>query len=63
MSAVDAAGTAAVRAGGTAAQDTPVWRQYLTAKHDHPDCLVLFRLGDFFEIFGDDAIKAARSWG
>jgi DNA mismatch repair protein MutS len=63
MSAVDAAGTAAVGLSGRATQDTPALRQYLDAKRDYPDCLVLFRLGDFFEIFGDDAIKAAPILG
>ena len=39
---------------------TPVRRQYLKIKHSYPDALVLFRLGDFYETFDDDAQLAAR---
>ena len=39
---------------------TPVRRQYLKIKHAYPDALVLFRLGDFYETFDDDAHLAAR---
>ncbi|HVV98488.1 MAG TPA: DNA mismatch repair protein MutS, partial [Rhodanobacteraceae bacterium] len=35
-------------------------RQYLAAKAEHPDTLVFFRMGDFYELFYDDARKAAR---
>ncbi len=35
-------------------------RQYLDAKAEHPDALVLFRMGDFYELFFDDAVTAAR---
>ncbi len=35
-------------------------RQYLTAKAEHPELLLLFRMGDFYELFYDDARKAAR---
>ncbi|HET7268486.1 MAG TPA: DNA mismatch repair protein MutS [Oleiagrimonas sp.] len=35
-------------------------RQYLTAKAEHPDVLLFFRMGDFYELFYDDARKAAR---
>ena len=34
---------------------TPVRRQYLTIKHSYPDAVVLFRMGDFYECFDDDA--------
>ncbi len=44
--------------GGAAA--TPVMRQYLAAKEQHPDALLFFRLGDFYELFFDDAVTAAR---
>ncbi len=40
---------------------TPVMRQYLAAKVDHPDALVFFRLGDFYELFFEDAVIAARA--
>ncbi|MDA1218256.1 MAG: DNA mismatch repair protein MutS [Chloroflexi bacterium] len=39
---------------------TPVRRQYLKIKHSYPDAIVLFRLGDFYETFDDDAQLAAR---
>jgi DNA mismatch repair protein MutS len=39
---------------------TPVMRQYRAAKDAHPDALLFFRLGDFYELFYDDAIIAAR---
>ena len=35
-------------------------RQYFAAKQEHPGCLLFFRLGDFFELFYDDAIRAAK---
>jgi DNA mismatch repair protein MutS len=39
---------------------TPMMRQYARAKAEHPDALVLFRLGDFYELFQDDAQVGAR---
>ena len=39
---------------------TPMMRQYLTIKEDYPDSLVFFRLGDFYEMFFNDAIVASR---
>ena len=39
---------------------TPVRRQYLDIKSSYPDALVLFRLGDFYEAFDDDALVASR---
>ncbi|MFK2904859.1 DNA mismatch repair protein MutS [Dyella ginsengisoli] len=41
-------------------QHTPLMRQYLSAKAAHPDVLLFFRMGDFYELFYDDARKAAR---
>lgn len=41
-------------------QHTPLMRQYLRAKAEVPDTLLLFRMGDFYELFYDDARKAAR---
>ena len=35
-------------------------RQYLEIKQQHPDCLLFFRLGDFYEMFDDDAKLASR---
>ena len=39
---------------------TPLRRQYLEVKRRYPDALLLFRLGDFYEVFGEDAEVAAR---
>lgn len=38
---------------------TPMMAQYLKIKSEHPDCFLFFRLGDFYEMFGDDAVQAA----
>jgi DNA mismatch repair protein MutS len=40
---------------------SPMMAQYLEAKAAHPDCLVFFRMGDFYEMFFDDAVKAAAA--
>ncbi|HEV2216818.1 MAG TPA: DNA mismatch repair protein MutS [Candidatus Dormibacteraeota bacterium] len=42
---------------------TPVMRQYREAKRQHPDGILLFRLGDFYEIFFEDAVTAAPIMG
>jgi len=39
---------------------TPVMRQYFAAKAQHPDCLMFCRIGDFYELFYEDAIVASR---
>jgi DNA mismatch repair protein MutS len=39
---------------------TPVMRQYFAAKAQYPDCLMFCRIGDFYELFYEDAIVAAR---
>jgi DNA mismatch repair protein MutS len=39
---------------------TPMRQQYLSIKSQHPDCILLFRLGDFYETFDDDAKIVAR---
>ncbi len=46
-----------------AAALTPAMRQYQAAKEAHPDALLFFRMGDFYELFYDDAIVAARELG
>ena len=43
-----------------ATQHTPLMRQFFAAKSAHPDVLMFFRMGDFYELFYDDARKAAR---
>src|SRR5438105_2864113 len=40
---------------------SPLMRQYLEVKDRHPDCLIFFRVGDFYELFFDDAVTAARA--
>src|SRR5689334_7754191 len=41
-------------------QHTPMMQQYLRIKAEHPGTLVFYRMGDFYELFFDDAEKAAR---
>jgi DNA mismatch repair protein MutS len=43
--------------------DTPLMKQYAGIKARHPDAILLFRVGDFYETFGEDAIKAAEILG
>src|SRR3954468_10283257 len=40
---------------------TPAMRQYLEAKRQHRDAIVFFRMGDFYEMFYEDALAAARA--
>ncbi len=42
---------------------TPLMKQYYSIKAKHPDAILLFRVGDFYETFSDDAIKAAEILG
>jgi DNA mismatch repair ATPase MutS len=39
---------------------TPLMRQYAAIKKQHPNALLFFRLGDFYELFFEDAVVAAR---
>jgi DNA mismatch repair protein MutS len=41
-------------------ETSPSMQQYLAAKADHPDCVVLFRMGDFYETFFEDAVEVSR---
>ncbi len=43
--------------------ETPLMKQYYAIKDKHPEAILLFRVGDFYETFGDDAIKAAEILG
>ena len=43
--------------------ETPLMKQYYDIKDKHPDAVLLFRVGDFYETFGEDAIKAAEILG
>lgn len=40
---------------------TPMMTQYMAVKEQYPDCLLFYRMGDFFEMFFDDAIKASAA--
>ncbi|NJC28080.1 DNA mismatch repair protein MutS [Neolewinella antarctica] len=42
---------------------TPLMAQYNKVKAKHPDALLLFRVGDFYETFGEDAVKASQTLG
>ncbi|GGZ20206.1 DNA mismatch repair protein MutS [Echinicola pacifica] len=42
------------------AKETPLMKQYNSIKAKHPGALLLFRVGDFYETFGEDAIKASK---
>ncbi|MCC7246306.1 MAG: DNA mismatch repair protein MutS [Saprospiraceae bacterium] len=46
--------------GGTT---TPLMQQYISVKTKYPDAVLLFRVGDFYETFGEDAVKASRALG
>ncbi|MEN8115504.1 MAG: DNA mismatch repair protein MutS [Bacteroidota bacterium] len=43
--------------------ETPLMKQYYSIKDKHPDAILLFRVGDFYETFGEDAIKSAEILG
>ena len=43
--------------------ETPLMKQYNSIKAKYPDAILLFRVGDFYETFGDDAVKAAEVLG
>ncbi len=45
----------------SAGTDTPMFRQYMELKSDHTDALLFFRMGDFYELFFDDARIAAET--
>jgi DNA mismatch repair protein MutS len=45
---------------GDTAGLTPVMRQYFAAKEQYPDCLMFCRIGDFYELFYEDAVTASR---
>jgi len=47
----------------TVKEDTPLMQQYNTIKAQHPDALLLFRVGDFYETFNTDAVKASQVLG
>ncbi|PID93270.1 MAG: DNA mismatch repair protein MutS [Bacteroidetes bacterium] len=48
---------------GKGKSDTPLMKQYNHIKGKYPDAMLLFRVGDFYETFGDDAVKASEILG
>ena len=42
------------------AELTPIMKQYMETKAQYPDCILFYRLGDFYEMFFDDALTASR---
>ena len=50
----------AIRANAMTEPSTPLMRQYAAVKKEHPNALVFFRLGDFYELFFEDAMVASR---
>lgn len=39
---------------------TPAMRQYMDIKRQYPDCIIFFRMGDFYEMFFEDAVTASK---
>ncbi len=56
-----APGSAPVVPGLDDLPDTPMMQQYAGIKRRHADCLLFYRMGDFYELFLDDAVKAAAA--
>ncbi len=54
------ADTSAAKAGVKSLEPTPFMRQWSAAKRENPDALLFFRMGDFYELFYDDAVTASR---
>ncbi len=48
---------------GKSSSVTPLMKQYNSIKQKHPDAILLFRVGDFYETFGEDAIKSSTILG
>ncbi len=55
--------TKKVKTKGNKGKVTPLMAQYFAMKAKHPDAILLFRVGDFYETFGEDAIKASDILG
>jgi DNA mismatch repair protein MutS len=61
--APEAAGHVTPKAADDAARVTPMMEQYIEIKAANPDCLLFYRMGDFYEMFFDDAETASRALG
>src|SRR3981189_3201157 len=59
----EGAGRATPRARADVARTTPVMEQFIEIKAANPDCLLFYRMGDFYELFFEDAEIAARALG
>ena len=53
----------AVKGGDETSRVTPMMEQYIEIKAAHPNCLLFYRMGDFYELFFDDAEVASRALG
>ena len=51
------------KSGAKDPRTTPAMRQYFTFKKKHPDCVLFFRMGDFYEMFDEDAVLVHRVLG
>lgn len=63
MSAATSPPAAEAKASGGASGATALMRQYREVKARYPDAIVFFRLGDFYEMFDEDAVYASRALG
>src|SRR5579863_7146344 len=61
--AAAAAGSVTAKAADEAGRITPMMEQYIEIKAANPDCLLFYRMGDFYELFFDDAEIASRALG
>ena len=51
----------AVKRRSATGETTPMMTQYFNIKNAHPNCLLFYRMGDFYELFFDDAVEAAAA--
>jgi DNA mismatch repair protein MutS len=56
-------GPAAAAGEAQSARITPMMEQYIEIRAANPDCLLFYRMGDFYELFFDDAVTASRALG
>ena len=55
--------TRGAEAKGDGGAPTPMMAQFLEIKSRHADCLLFYRMGDFYELFFDDAVEASKALG
>jgi DNA mismatch repair protein MutS len=60
---IDGAAAAKPKGSGADTRVTPMMAQYLDIKRNHPDCLLFYRMGDFYELFFEDAKIASQTLG